>query len=261
MNKSYDKDIFSKENFQEFLNSIGWNECFGDLLHQNSFNFQELTQQLLTNKIDCFIYPLTSIPFERDENIQLAAVSSRRDEAFYLQNSSEIKNISFLGESQKILYNTEVIRHFVRDINEKVVLEHRGIDELSDAEIAIHVGNQWSEKNLTRLSVEEFTPPPASGVYAMICRKTDTTTRKKMATFHQKELMDITNLERKIQLHYHKRKDIHYIGARIEKDSNAYFHGTVAILEKTAEDHYTWRYFHHSQSTTDQFIANILHLA
>ncbi len=260
MNTAYYQQLFHPDRMKQTLAELHWSDAFDWIKYQPSMDYDRLAEQLLQQKIHCFIAPLSQVPLDRNPEIQLAASSLRREEAFYWKNETEIKNLAFLKPEHCIHYHLPIIPSFIQAFNKNVSYDQVALDQLSTSDLAIHYGKEWTEAPLSKLSEEECTPPPAAGVYVMICRKSDQEMRQKLAVLHDADQLLLTNLERQIQKHYHKRQGIEYLGAHLRKDANAFIHGSIALLQRNEQNQPIWRYAHHSQSTSFQFLENILQL-
>jgi len=256
MTKDIPHALSSVESIQTLLDTLDWQSLEPNLVHQHGKSFDILADSLLAESIDFFVYPLGEIPFDRDPAIQLAAVSTRIDARFYLKNKTDKKNLAFIAEGNTLWYSDSSIIQYIQSINQKLQLKSCPFVELLNQELAIGVGKFGPDTHA--LSPEEFTPTPAAGVYCLICRKEDFPTRKRLAHFHNDSSLEISNLERQIQQHFYKREDVQLVGAYVEMDKQANYHGTMAVLYKGVDRQEKLGYYHHSQSTSHLFVANII---
>ena len=253
------QNLLESHGMVTLLTNLAWKNPSNDVERQTVGNWDILVKDLIQNKIYSFLYPMHILPLNRDPHIQIAAVSKRINKGYHLQNRSDIRNLAFFGESHVISYNDPLVALYVRAINEKVQLNKVKYQDLQHQDIAIHLGKYWTDSEIKALSLEEFIPRPAEGIYALICRKDNVDLRQKFAHLHDVESAEVNNIERGLQVEFTKRQDKKLIGVRVQKDDFANFHATVATSRKL-DNQTSVDYFQLSQSTTHLFLQKIIAL-
>ena len=240
----------------KFLEAYNWSGLPQSIQIDFSKSFDFLQKELLEGVIESFVYPLSDIPFDRREQVQLAGVSSRAECRYFLKNLSDTKNISFLGESHQIYYHDELVALYVKNINQVVSLIKVEMEELDDYEIAIHTGDNWSKSNLLPLHYQEFTPISGAGTLALVCLKTDVETRMLAAKLHDVLNMEVVNMEREILRFFQNNKEVYCIACHIEKDADSNYHASLITSNFDNDKSLEYRYF--SQSTKFHLVENFL---
>jgi hypothetical protein len=253
MNKAYWEYLYTNTLKSEFLDQIGLENLGSETIIDFDLEYSDIQNAILSEPDKSHLFPLAEIPFERLENIQLAALSGRIDPKFYLKNTSEIKNLSFLGESHTIHYNNDNLVEYISAINPSVNLEKTKIENLDDNPLAIHQGTLWSQNSdLIQLNPLEFTPGVADGILCLICHKDNTPVRQSAAEWHHKNIMSISNLERSIQQKT-ITESIELIACHVYQDDNKNHHGIACIKKDNA-----LKYVDVSQSTIFEFGKNMM---
>lgn len=244
---------------QEYLmEKLDWGEL--DFVPIVDFNkdYYELENLVLKQEIQSFLYPLSLVPFLRNENIQIAALSKRLDVSFYFVNETEIKNMAFLNENFKIYFQSDLVKTYIESLNSNVQLEKVDLDDLSEQNLAIHQGKEWSINNYKKLSQEEFVPLSGDGFMAVICLKEDILTRKLAAKIHSEESGSVSNIERTIQKNFIDNQN--FITCFLRYDDQAYLHA-IMVFKNNSSNSKAVEYIEYSQSTAHGMVEKLMELA
>lgn len=228
-----------------FLEKIGWSSLRTLTTVDPKISYEEAEGQIMKDPLASFILPLTDVPLERNEDIQLAGLSARLDCQFYLRNKTEIRNIAFLGESHTIHYNNPLVKVYLNGINPEVQTRQVPIAYLANYELAIDSGKLWSQEDLHLLHPQEWTPLPGDGLYVVVCHPDNVSLRKQVAKFHNKENQVFANIERRIQQVSMNQSEIILLGAHCFRDSQNNYQVYVVV-----DNGHDLQYLVASQSTS-----------
>lgn len=181
------------------LDKIGWSNGKNLFEIDPELPYDEAEKLIDENPNLAFLFALSNVPFERSEHIQLAGLSQRLDTQYYLKNTTDTKNIAFLGASQTVYYSDPLVAIYLKEINSQVALKQVDVADLDKFPVAINPGSQWSNESLQRLHPQEWTPRPASGIFTVICHKENISLRKQIAKLHFSESQVLGNIERRVE--------------------------------------------------------------
>lgn len=212
-------DIVGEEGM---LSKLGWSNGKNLFKIDPKIPYEEAEKLIDENPKTAFLFSLSSVPFERREHIQLAGLSQRLEVQYYLKNTTDTKNIAFLGPSQTVYYNDPLVAIYLKEINREVSLKQVDIADLDKFPVAINSGSQWSKESLQRLHPQEWTPRPGSGIFTVICHKENISLRKQIAKLHFSESQVLGNIERRVEQLISEKSGILLLGTYcfIDKQHN-----------------------------------------
>ncbi len=166
--------------------------------------------------IDAAVYSMTDIPTGKVEGLQIAGLSERAaPEDVLLATDTSILEKGPLVLNKDIRIGTSsprikaLLRHYfdevqVSDISGEIPerisqLKAGQYDAVIFAKAELdRIGFKDDDISMRVLSPREFIPAPAQGVLAYQCRRSDKKTKKILAKVHQKDVAELTNVERSI---------------------------------------------------------------
>lgn len=187
-----------------------------DKLEGKGFFTKELEDALLNHEIDLAVHSMKDLPTTSPDGLCLAGVSYREDprdcllianwgkdekQALHLKQNAIVGTSSVRRKSQLESLLPGVI---TKDLRGNVPTRIRKLREGNyDAILLAKAGLTRLEADLSELTVmdlhpAEFVPAPAQGVLAYQCREDDMEIRKILATLHNTEVAECTNVERSI---------------------------------------------------------------
>ena len=242
-----------------------------DKLEGKGFFTKEIEDALINDEIDIAVHSLKDLPTDGVEGLVIAGLSERQDNADLLIISKEANGAGPLKLKENAVVGTSSIRRKVQIQNlldSVEVKDLRGnvptrIQKLADghydAIILAAAGINRLDINLeaynvVRLNPKEFVPSPGQGVIGYQTRESDLVTRKIVAKIHNKDVAEVTNVERKV-LNLLDGGCQLPLGVHCEKDSQGYFHAYAAYAK---EANSPLKRINISQSTRDQLAENIV---
>jgi hydroxymethylbilane synthase len=220
-----------------------------DKLEGKGFFTKELEDALLNGEVDLAVHSMKDLPTNSPEGLALTAVSYRENPAdwllinpqsFKLDKTLRLKENAVVGTSSarrkaQMLDIRPDIK--IKDIRGNVPtrikkLRSGDFDAILLAAAGIQrLGLQLKDLEVVHLHPKEFVPAPAQGVLAFQTRTEDISTRRILKKLHQKEVAEVTNVERKV-LNLLEGGCQMPLGVFCQKDSIGNYHVWAAIAEQ-----------------------------
>lgn len=208
-----------------------------------SGNFKLAIKHIFQKEADFTVFPLNEIPISLPDGLVIAGVSKRIEESYSFIHKKNIDQpFSTLNSDSKIGFtNSLALKQFeeLKPECQTVLLEIRSVQDIADLDdididfLVIEERYKYrlqlpiDKYNFLRINPEEIIPSPASGVYAYLCRMDDITTRQLLLNFHNSNVSNCTNIERRLmlKLNAHDQKNI---ACHIYKDDASNYHSVSA---------------------------------
>lgn len=235
-----------------------------DKIEGKGFFTKEIEDELLAGDIDLAVHSMKDMPTTQPEGLCLTAISYREDPAdcLIVRKDHAISG-GLLQLPPNVIVGTSSARRKaqlrafrpdvqLQDIRGNVPTRLQKLrDEQFDAIVLAMAGLKRLKPDLSdfltfRLNPKEFIPAPAQGVLAWQTKEDDLPTRRILRKLHQRDVLDCTNVERKVL----KLLDggCHLpLGVYCKRDDMGYFHAWGILGQAT--DH-PLRKAHLSSSTT-----------
>jgi hydroxymethylbilane synthase len=219
-----------------------------DKIEGKGFFTKEIEDELLAGSIDLAVHSMKDLPTQSPEGLVITAVSYRENPAdLLLIHPDAVAEDQILKFKKGAIIGTSSARRKsqIKDLrNDIEIKDIRGnvptrIDKLRkgdfDAILLAAAGIQRLELDLSDLKVislhpKEFIPAPAQGVLAFQTRKDDLDTRRILKKIHNKEVAEVTNIERKVLNLFDGGCHLP-LGVYCEKDAGGNFHVWAAKAE------------------------------
>ncbi|MEZ4950820.1 MAG: hypothetical protein R2769_13340 [Saprospiraceae bacterium] len=178
-------------------------------------NFQGLSQLLIKNEADAFLFPLEMIPIQKQENLVVTALLKRFQPGWTLlvhQDFHDAGKILQVPAGGTIMCTSPIISEWLMsirsDITYKVVPDPiffftgAMLDKSKAWVLPSHLveANQedlkyWLQREILPDELPGF---PGQGALAVVCRKEDIFIRRKFNSLHDRSLVPVCNVERSI---------------------------------------------------------------
>ncbi len=195
--------------------------------------FEALSEALLQGGFDVFVYNMAKLPAILPENVVVTAVSERFEAGYALCVKTDFVEGQLLGISSEAkihVSENQYLPHLLQEFSASYRYSTIEESEVSVCPI-FEMENTFLEKNIKKLNPREFPPMAAQGVWAYLCHKNDTPTRKILKALHHPEVSELTNIERT----YLKSIAPKIGGAYCEKDKMDNYHLWTSIVNEDGE--------------------------
>ncbi len=187
-----------------------------DKLEGKGFFTKEIEEQLHASQIDLAVHSLKDLPTEKDEHLQIGALTERASPSdILIVNRAAVVDGGPLSLKQGAIVGTSSLRRksqmeWLRpdvtciDLRGNVPTRIRKLREGGyDAIILAHAGIIRLEIDLSEFhtwvfSPREFVPAAGQGVVALQIRRGDKTTAQAISHIHQTNVARCSNVERKV---------------------------------------------------------------
>ncbi len=164
-------------------------------------DFINASAQLLKGDFDVLIQELSATPIDLPENVAITALSERFEAHYVILSEKGFEENTLLGlagdaviSSKDTNYLPALLEEFSSDYTYNS--DEKGeIRLLSNYEITKNI----QKTKIKILNSKEFPPLAGKGVLAFLCNKEDIATRKIVKKWHNKEVANLTNVERTFQ--------------------------------------------------------------
>jgi len=219
-----------------------------DKIEGKGFFTKEIEDSLLRGDVDLAVHSMKDLPTASPEGLVISGVSYRANPAdWMLIRKEEVIEGADLFLKGEAIVGTSSARRKAQLLNFRPDLKMADIrgnvptrirklqDGDFDAILLAAAGLERLEINLDDLKVvrfhpKEFVPAPAQGVLAFQTRKDDLPTRRIVKKLHHGDVVEKTNVERKILRLLDGGCQLP-LGAYCEKDSDGNFHVWAAMAK------------------------------
>ena len=193
-----------------------------------------LMSALQQGECDAIFINMSKLAIQLSGNLVITAVSERflpQYELFIKKEKQVEMRLLDLAADACIFVEDNCLPYLLKEISSDFVFSDE--KETSDAFVfpLFYVEkNNISSENEVRIALNprEFPPMAAQGVFAYVCNKNDTETRRFLKNLHHSEVAELTNIERS----FVKLNEGKICAAYCERDKMDNFHLWVAVVQE-----------------------------
>ncbi len=236
-------------------------------IHQTTFT------ALKTGRVDIAILHLPELNAVNPSNDLIIAALSERNNA----QDCLVINENFYDPQAELRLKAGAVVHVVTNIQAEQLkklspsiqtsVSKSTLESLTDSvnsgeihaaiipKFMIDFSENRDNSKIVNLHPKEMIPAPGQGTFAFVTHKENITLRKTLKTIHQKDVAEISNVERKVRQML-PSNDQQNLAVHCYKDVSGNFHAVGSYLDQETS---TLKFAIHSQSTSEGLSEKIFH--